>query len=44
MINEKRHQKKRILIALGGSSKRHQWQDEKVLQAIKSIVSNNPKS
>lgn len=44
ITNEKRHQKKRILIALGGSSKRHQWQDEKVLQAIKSIVSNNPKS
>lgn len=44
IVNEQRHQKNRILIALGGSSKRHQWQDAKVLQAIKQIVNDNPHS
>ena len=41
IVNEGRHQKNRVLIALGGSSKRHQWNDEKVLVAIKQIVENN---
>ncbi|WP_347455979.1 ELM1/GtrOC1 family putative glycosyltransferase [Acinetobacter thermotolerans] len=41
IINERRHQKKRILIALGGSSKRHQWNEQKVLSAIQQIVENN---
>lgn len=41
ILNEKRHQKKRILIALGGSSKRHQWNAEKVFERIKKIVGNN---
>ncbi|NNP73890.1 nucleoside-diphosphate sugar epimerase [Acinetobacter defluvii] len=41
IVNEQRHQQNRILIALGGSSKRHQWNAEKVLQNIESIVENN---
>ncbi|MFX5114483.1 ELM1/GtrOC1 family putative glycosyltransferase [Acinetobacter baumannii] len=40
--NEKRHQASRILIALGGSSKRHQWNQEKVLLSVQKIVENNP--
>ena len=40
--NEKRHQVSRILIALGGSSKRHQWNQEKVLLSVQKIVENNP--
>ncbi len=42
--NLKQHQKGRILIALGGSSKRHIWNDQKVLVAIKQIIENNPDS
>lgn len=42
IVNEARHQKNRILIALGGSSKRHQWHNEKVLAALQQIVENNP--
>ncbi|OTG62389.1 nucleoside-diphosphate sugar epimerase [Acinetobacter sp. ANC 3903] len=42
IVNEQRHQANRILIALGGSSKRHQWNEEKVLQAIQNIVQHNP--
>ncbi|QNX88126.1 mitochondrial fission ELM1 family protein [Acinetobacter seifertii] len=42
--NENRHQKARILIALGGSSKRHQWNQEKVLLSIQQIVEHNPNS
>ena len=41
IVNENRHQKNRILIALGGSSKRHQWNDQKVLQAIQQIIEHN---
>ena len=41
IVNENRHQKNRILIALGGSSKRHQWNDQKVLQAIQQIIDHN---
>lgn len=41
IVNEQRHQSNRILIALGGSSKRHQWNNEKVLDAIKKIVYEN---
>ncbi|MEI2558302.1 mitochondrial fission ELM1 family protein [Acinetobacter pittii] len=40
--NENRHQKDRILIALGGSSKRHQWNQDKVLTSVQKIVENNP--
>lgn len=42
--NEGRHQKNRILIALGGSSKRHQWNEQKVLSVIQQIVENNRSS
>ncbi|MBJ9937298.1 mitochondrial fission ELM1 family protein [Acinetobacter pittii] len=40
--NENRHQTARILIALGGSSKRHQWNQNKVLTSVQKIVENNP--
>lgn len=40
IVNEARHQANRILIALGGSSKRHQWNEQKVLTAIQNIVQN----
>ncbi|MEJ2900220.1 ELM1/GtrOC1 family putative glycosyltransferase [Acinetobacter sp. NS-4] len=42
IVNEQRHQANRILIALGGSSKRHQWNGNKVLEAIQKIVQHNP--
>ncbi|MEB3768259.1 ELM1/GtrOC1 family putative glycosyltransferase [Acinetobacter sp. MD2] len=42
IVNEHRHQPKRILVALGGSSKRHQWNAEKVLNAIAQIVKHQP--
>lgn len=42
--NENRHQAGRILIALGGSSKRHQWNQEKVLLSVQQIVEHNPDS
>ncbi|MGV2454479.1 mitochondrial fission ELM1 family protein [Acinetobacter seifertii] len=42
--NKNRHQKARILIALGGSSKRHQWNQEKVLSSVQQIVEHNPNS
>ena len=42
IINEGRHQADRILIALGGNSKRHQWDEQKVLSNIQNIVSDNP--
>ena len=41
IVNEQRHESSRILIALGGSSKRHQWNDQKVLDSIQAIVENN---
>lgn len=44
IVNEQRHIQNRILIALGGSSKRHQWNDEKVLSAIENIVTLNPQA
>jgi len=44
ICNENRHQKARILIALGGSSKRHQWNQEKVLLSVQQIVEHNPDS
>lgn len=44
IVNEGRHQKNRILIALGGSSKRHQWNTEKVLVGLEKIVAANPKA
>lgn len=40
--NENRHQTTRVLIALGGSSKRHQWNQNKVLTSVQKIVENNP--
>lgn len=44
IVDEQRHQKNRVLIALGGSSKRHQWNADKVLTAIKEIVRLNPQA
>ena len=44
IVNEQRHQQNRFLIALGGSSKRHQWNEEKVLDAIQQIVDLNPQA
>ncbi|MGE8561421.1 MAG: mitochondrial fission ELM1 family protein [Acinetobacter sp.] len=44
IVNEQRHQANRILFALGGSSKRHQWNEEKVLNAIQQIVDLQPHS
>ena len=41
IVNEQRHQADRILIALGGASKRHQWNEAKVLSAIQQIVENH---
>ena len=41
IVNENRHQPNRILIALGGNSKRHQWNEEKVLSSIQRLVENN---
>lgn len=41
IVDEHRHQEKRILIALGGTSKRHQWNDDKVLNAIQHIVESH---
>ena len=41
IVNEQRHVQNRILIAFGGSSKRHQWNAEKVLNAIQNIVTHN---
>ncbi|UOG17129.1 ELM1/GtrOC1 family putative glycosyltransferase [Acinetobacter sp. PK01] len=38
IVNEQRHQSGRILIALGGSSKRHQWNEDKVFASIEHIV------
>ena len=40
--NEHRHEAGRILIALGGNSKRHQWNEANVLTAIEQIVQHNP--
>jgi len=37
IVNEQRHQPNRFLIALGGSSKRHHWNEEKVLDAIQQM-------
>ncbi|RYL25948.1 ELM1/GtrOC1 family putative glycosyltransferase [Acinetobacter piscicola] len=42
IVDEQRHISGRILIALGGSSKRHTWNDQKVLTAIENIVQQNP--
>lgn len=44
IVNQQRHQASRILIALGGSSKRHQWNSTKVMQALAAIVKENPAS
>ena len=42
IVNEQRHQSGRILIALGGSSKRHQWNADKVFTSIEQIVKQHP--
>ena len=44
IVDEHRHQSGRILIALGGSSKRHQWNDEKVFASIQTIVEQHSKN
>lgn len=41
IVNQQRHQKNRILIALGGSSKRHQWSDEQVMHSVKQIIAQH---
>lgn len=41
IIDEQRHQPNRVLIALGGSSKRHQWNTSKVLHSIQRIAEQN---
>ncbi|MFT4022033.1 MAG: ELM1/GtrOC1 family putative glycosyltransferase [Acinetobacter sp.] len=42
--NQHRHQIHRVLIALGGHSKRHRWNDDKVMQTIEQIIQNNPQA
>lgn len=42
IVNEQRHQSGRILIALGGSSKRHQWHEDKVFASIEHIEKQHP--
>ncbi|USE82802.1 ELM1/GtrOC1 family putative glycosyltransferase [Acinetobacter tibetensis] len=42
IVNEQRHQSGRILIALGGSSKRHQWHEDKVFASLEHIVKQHP--
>ena len=44
IVNEQRHQANRTLVALGGSSKRHQWNEKKVLEAIQNIVQHHPQA
>ncbi|MGX5699687.1 mitochondrial fission ELM1 family protein [Acinetobacter kookii] len=44
IVNEQRHQANRLLVALGGSSKRHQWNEKKVLEAIQNIVQHHPQA
>ncbi len=44
IVNQQRHQAGRILIALGGSSKRHQWNSNKVMHALAAMVEENPQS
>lgn len=44
IVNEQRHEQNRFLIALGGSSKRHQWNEEKVLDSIQQIVDLHPQA
>jgi len=44
IVNEQRHQPNKFLIALGGSSKRHHWNEEKVLDAIQQIVNLHPQA
>ncbi len=44
IVNEQRHQANRILVALGGSSKRHQWNEKKVLEVIQNIVQHHPQA
>lgn len=42
IVDEQRHQLGRILIALGGSSKRHEWNEDKVFTSIEQIVKQHP--
>lgn len=44
IINQHRHQQNRILIALGGSSKRHQWQNETIFTQVIDIIYQNLQS
>lgn len=44
IVDQQQHQPGRILIALGGSSKRHQWQTEQVLVALQQIAKSNPQA
>lgn len=42
LVNERCHQKDLSLILLGGSSKRHRWNTEKILASISRLIRNNP--
>lgn len=41
IVNQHRHQQGRILIALGGSSKRHHWDNQAILTQLKDIIQRN---
>ncbi|EPF79771.1 mitochondrial fission ELM1 family protein [Acinetobacter rudis] len=42
IVNQHEHQAERILIALGGGSKRHQWHTDRVLTTVTQIIQANP--
>lgn len=42
IVNQLQHKSQRILIALGGSSKRHVWQTDSILAALQQITLANP--
>lgn len=42
IINQQQHQQGRILIALGGSSKRHQWQDDEMKAQLVHLIQQYP--
>lgn len=44
IVNQQQHQVGRILIALGGSSKRHQWENNSILTQLLSIIQQQPQA
>ncbi len=44
IVNQQQHQAGRILIALGGSSKRHQWENNSILTQLLSIIQQQPQA